>query len=38
MGKGTTPTKSPDNGIPITFVDLGEGEAPPNIALYALDD
>jgi hypothetical protein len=38
MGKRSTPTKSSNNGIRITFVDLGEAEAPPEVALYALDD
>jgi hypothetical protein len=38
MGKGSTPTKSSNNGFRITFVDLGEGEAPPEVALYSIDD
>jgi hypothetical protein len=39
MAKGKTPSNSSDSGnIKVTFVGLGEGEAPPEVALYSVDD
>jgi hypothetical protein len=39
MAKGKTPSNSSDSGnIKVTFVGLGEGEAPPEVALYQLDN